>query len=123
MRLEVLRPQHLSHSLLIIAIEADFQPIHPPDAIKENLDPSKHLGKLAGELPEEKKEAVPEPQPQAAPAQSQAVAAAPQPFEKPPLDQILSLHDFEAVARATMNRRAWNYYSSGADDEITMVSS
>jgi hypothetical protein len=40
---------------------------------------------------------------------------------KPPLEEILSLHDFEAVARRTMNRRGWNYYSSGADDEITMV--
>jgi L-lactate dehydrogenase (cytochrome) len=37
------------------------------------------------------------------------------------LEEVLSLHDFEAVARRTMNRRGWNYYSSGADDEITMV--
>lgn len=46
--------------------------------------------------------------------------AAPQPYVKPDLSEILSLHDFEAVARHTMNRRGWNYYSSGADDEITM---
>lgn len=39
---------------------------------------------------------------------------------KPHLEQILSLHDFEAVARRTMARRGWNYYSSGADDEITL---
>lgn len=43
-----------------------------------------------------------------------------EPYTKPPLGQILSLHDFEAVARMTMSRRGWNYYSSGADDEITM---
>jgi len=58
-------------------------------------------------------------------------------YVKPDIEEILSLHDFEAVARRTMNRRGWNYYSSyvaslilppseltrvrGADDEITMV--
>jgi L-lactate dehydrogenase (cytochrome) len=39
----------------------------------------------------------------------------------PPLDEILSLHDFEALAKETMSDKAWAYYSSGADDEITMV--
>ncbi|KAJ9101654.1 hypothetical protein QFC20_005187 [Naganishia adeliensis] len=38
----------------------------------------------------------------------------------PPLDEILSLHDFEALAKETMSDKAWAYYSSGADDEITM---
>ena len=41
----------------------------------------------------------------------------------PPLDEILSLHDFEALAKETMSDKAWAYYSSGADDEITMVRS
>lgn len=45
----------------------------------------------------------------------------PEEYVKPHIEEILSLHDFEAVARRTMNRRGWNYYSSGADDEITMV--
>eukprot|EP00035_Acanthoeca_spectabilis_P025942 m.460580 g.460580 ORF g.460580 m.460580 type:complete len:520 (-) comp22071_c0_seq1:63-1622(-) len=38
----------------------------------------------------------------------------------PPIDTMLSLFDIEAVARTVMNPTAWNYYSSGADDEITM---
>jgi L-lactate dehydrogenase (cytochrome) len=55
----------------------------------------------------------------------------------PPLDEILNLHDFEvrarsvpfrargtlnvrqAIARLTLTDKAWAYYSSAADDEIT----
>lgn len=39
---------------------------------------------------------------------------------KPHLETVLSLHDFEAIAKRTMKEKAWAYYSSGADDEITM---
>jgi L-lactate dehydrogenase (cytochrome) len=38
----------------------------------------------------------------------------------PPLNQCYNLSDFEYVAKAVMKRGAWGYYSSGADDEITM---
>lgn len=38
---------------------------------------------------------------------------------RPPLDEILNLHDFEAIARQVMRDKAWAYYSSAADDEIT----
>jgi len=42
------------------------------------------------------------------------------PGELPPLGHVLNAHDFELAARAVMPSLAWNYYSSGADDEITM---
>lgn len=38
----------------------------------------------------------------------------------PILEQCYNLLDFEAVAKHVMKRTAWAYYSSGADDEITM---
>ena len=56
---------------------------------------------------------------------------------RPPLSEILNLHDFEvssarlsrpvthptlakqAIARQVMPEKAWAYYSSAADDEIT----
>lgn len=38
----------------------------------------------------------------------------------PILEQCYNLLDFEAVAKQVMKRTAWAYYSSGADDEITM---
>jgi L-lactate dehydrogenase (cytochrome) len=43
--------------------------------------------------------------------------------EIPPLEAILNLHDMEAVAQRAMiasgKKHAWDYYSSGADDELT----
>ena len=41
---------------------------------------------------------------------------------KPILEQCYNLMDFEAVARHTMKKTAWAYYSSGADDEIVSKS-
>ncbi|KAH8828420.1 hypothetical protein DL96DRAFT_1709707 [Flagelloscypha sp. PMI_526] len=38
---------------------------------------------------------------------------------RPALDEILNLHDFEAIAREVLPDKAWAYYSSAADDEIT----
>ncbi|WOO80654.1 Cytochrome b2, mitochondrial [Vanrija pseudolonga] len=100
----------------------EYEPIHPPSAIKENLEPGKHIGQLIpGTLPEEAKAEEAAPAAAAPASSSQAVVlAAPEPYVKPHLGEILSLHDFETVARETMTRRGWNYYSSGADDEITM---
>ncbi len=39
---------------------------------------------------------------------------------RPPIDEILNLHDFEAVAKAVLPAKAWAYYSSGGEDEITI---
>lgn len=39
---------------------------------------------------------------------------------KPNLGQMYNLMDFEFVARHTMEKTAWGYYSSGCDDEISM---
>ena len=40
--------------------------------------------------------------------------------EAPSLDTCLNLYDFEAIASRTMKKAGWAYYSSGADDEITL---
>ncbi|MCL4418494.1 hypothetical protein M1146_00145 [Patescibacteria group bacterium] len=39
---------------------------------------------------------------------------------KPPLSTMLNLFDFEAIASKVMEHEGWSYYSSGADDEITL---
>lgn len=38
----------------------------------------------------------------------------------PGISHIYNLHDFEYVAKHTMEKTAWSYYSSGADDEIAL---
>ncbi|KXT09264.1 hypothetical protein AC579_2133 [Pseudocercospora musae] len=88
----------------------EYEPIHPPDTLDKYLDKSKHLGEVNMQTveKEEKEE---------------------DPFEierqerikhMPILEQCYNLMDFEAVARRVMKKTAWAYYSSGADDEITM---
>ena len=37
----------------------------------------------------------------------------------PPLDQLLNTFDFKAAASKCMAVQGWNYYISGAEDEIT----
>ncbi|RKO91167.1 cytochrome b2, mitochondrial precursor [Blyttiomyces helicus] len=39
---------------------------------------------------------------------------------KPPLSAMFNSFDFESVARQTLHPEAWAYYSSGADDELTL---
>lgn len=39
---------------------------------------------------------------------------------KPPLSEVFRVSDFEYIAKKTLSPTAWCYYSSGADDEITL---
>ncbi|OCH90591.1 hypothetical protein OBBRIDRAFT_754729 [Obba rivulosa] len=39
---------------------------------------------------------------------------------KPPIDRVLNLRVMEEAAKSVMSSRAWDYYSSGSDDEITL---
>ncbi|KAJ7639200.1 FMN-dependent dehydrogenase-domain-containing protein [Roridomyces roridus] len=87
----------------------EYEPIHPPDAITNNLPPEKHLGpvepdtveKVVVEITDEEK------------ARQERMDS------RPPLTEILNLHDFESIARQVLTDKAWAYYSSAADDEIT----
>ncbi|KAL4918986.1 FMN-dependent dehydrogenase-domain-containing protein [Aspergillus aurantiobrunneus] len=88
----------------------EFDPIHPPDTLDKYLDQSKHLGEVdMATVTQEVKAHDPE-------------EAARQEWiqRMPSLQACYNLLDFETVARNVMKKTAWAYYSSGADDEITM---
>ncbi|BGP52935.1 hypothetical protein JCM8202_004016 [Rhodotorula sphaerocarpa] len=87
-----------------------YEPIHPPGTLEQYLPKEKHLGPvdLTGMEIKPKEET------------SEEKARKQRAEEKPPLDECLSLYDFEAVAKSVLPVGAWAYYSSGADDEITM---
>ncbi|CAJ2501937.1 Uu.00g047900.m01.CDS01 [Anthostomella pinea] len=89
---------------------AEFEPIHPPDTLDKYLDKSKHLGLVDMNTVVKAEE---EEDPEEA-DRLQRVE------DKPLLSQCYNLMDFEAVAKNTMKRGAWGYYSSAADDEITL---
>ncbi|KAJ7772058.1 glyoxylate dehydrogenase [Mycena maculata] len=88
---------------------AAYEPIHPPDMISSNLPPEKHIGIAAAGTNAHKG-------PQTEEQKQREILLA----SRPPLDEILNLHDFEAVARAVLPDKAWAYYSSASDDEIAI---
>ncbi|KAJ6621231.1 FMN-dependent dehydrogenase-domain-containing protein [Mycena sp. CBHHK59/15] len=76
-----------------------YEPIHPPDALEKNLPSSKqNRKKTQDEVRVEK-----------------ALS------ERPPLGRLLSLADMEDVARKVLSHKAEAYYSSAADDQISMT--
>ncbi|KAL7628913.1 Cytochrome b2, mitochondrial precursor [Parahypoxylon ruwenzoriense] len=89
---------------------AEFDPIHPPDTLDKYLDKSKHLGPvdMSTVAKVEEKE-----DPEEAERQKRIA-------DKPQLSQCYNLMDFESVAKSVMKKAAWGYYSSAADDEITL---
>ncbi|EJF66571.1 FMN-dependent dehydrogenase-domain-containing protein [Dichomitus squalens] len=91
-----------------------YEPIHPPDALDKNLPPEKHLGELDSAAASAVKEAE---QSRKKTKDELRVEAAQQ--AKPPLSRILSLWDIEDVARKVLSYKAWAYYSSAADEELT----
>lgn len=87
-----------------------YEPIHPPDTLDKFLDKSKHLGDVdMGSVEVEEKEESPEEK-----ERQERIK------RMPILEQCYNLLDFESVARRVMKKQAWAYYSSGADDEVTM---
>ncbi|KAI3605017.1 mitochondrial cytochrome [Moniliophthora roreri] len=87
-----------------------YEPIHPPNAITDNLPIEKHIGAIDPSTVKKVVKEVSETE-----KKRQALLAA-----RPPLDEILNLHDFEAVAKTVLPDKAWAYYSSASDDEITI---
>ena len=105
---------------------AAFLEAHPEDIMKLTLGPAGLAKSFVGQV---------DMSTMPLQTKSKAAAAAPAPAPPagagdfvdgdgvPPLDAILNLHDLEAVAQRVMvakgKKQAWDYYSSGADDELT----
>ncbi|KAJ3030854.1 UNVERIFIED_CONTAM: hypothetical protein HDU68_007497 [Siphonaria sp. JEL0065] len=83
-----------------------FSQYHPQDLIEKVLPPQLCIG-------------VVDPDSSPVP-RKEAVVVKRDGSGKPGLGSILNAFDFEAIARATMKPEAWAYYSSGAEDEITL---
>ncbi|KAI0013118.1 FMN-dependent dehydrogenase-domain-containing protein [Xylariaceae sp. FL0662B] len=88
----------------------EFDPIHPRDTLDKYLDTSKHLGTVDMSTVAKVEE---EEDPEESERQKRIQ-------DKPLITQCYNLMDFEAVAKNVMKRTAWAYYSSAADDEITL---
>ena len=106
---------------------AAFDPIHPKDIVKLLPDSAfKGLVDPTTIRPEDRAAAPTEEASTTVPSASSQTSLMSLPatpaftFVKPPLEHMLNTMDFETVARFCMKKEGWDYYASGADDEITL---
>ncbi|PPQ98738.1 hypothetical protein CVT26_010038 [Gymnopilus dilepis] len=93
-----------------------YDPIHPPDALDKNLPPTKHLGpidsKAADVIAKERSSLA---------LTKDEIRVEEARKRMPPLRRILNLTDMEKVAEQILSHKAFAYYSSASDDEITNI--
>ncbi|GAA5893659.1 FMN-dependent alpha-hydroxy acid dehydrogenase [Sporobolomyces salmoneus] len=80
-----------------------YEEVHPPGTIENNLPKDKHLGPVDMSTVDKVVEKVEERSKQ----------------EGPSLVNCLNLDDFEKAAEQMLKTKAWAYYRSAADDELT----
>lgn len=86
-----------------------YNKIHPKGTIENFLPKEKQLGTLMGDAP--KIEIVLDEKEKHRLELLQHL---------PALSRIQNIYDFEHIASKVLSEQAWNYYSCGAEDEITM---
>lgn len=112
-------PSHPGGSKIILQLAGtdateEYDPIHPPGTLEESLPPSAKLGAFdESTLPKVEQSPEQTGTPAKSPAQEQA--------EDSPdtLEDCLNLDDLEALATKKINRKAWGYYYSAADDLLS----
>lgn len=85
----------------------DFDPVHPPGTIEENLKPEANLGQVNPET-------LPSPistSPKETPCDDHDYL--------PPLESLLNLDEIEEEATKRLSRKAWAYYFSASDDLVS----
>lgn len=104
-----------------------FNQIHPPDIIERLLPPSVLLGAVEGadvikklDLAATTSAAIPLLSVKGERPQVHGKALEAGKLTPPPLSQILNLDEFEVFAKQSISKQAWAYYSSAADDEMTV---
>ncbi|GKT54876.1 L-lactate dehydrogenase [Colletotrichum tofieldiae] len=102
-------PSHPGGSKIIVKLSGkdatdEYDPIHPPGILEENLKPENCLGTVDPE-------SLALLQPAPAKAESQ------KPKEGPPrLETLLNIEEIEEAATKIIPRKAWAYYFSASDD-------
>ncbi|KAJ5902822.1 hypothetical protein N7495_003350 [Penicillium taxi] len=81
----------------------EFDPIHPPGTLEEDLKPEACLGTVD-------KSTLPT---------KETPAAKQEPTGPPPMEELLNLNEIEDVATKQVSQRAWAYYYSASDDKVT----
>ncbi|KAI1773991.1 FMN-dependent dehydrogenase-domain-containing protein [Hypoxylon cercidicola] len=105
-------PSHPGGSKIILQLSGrdateEYDPIHPPGTLEENLKPEAKLGRI---------------DPQTLVQTGEAAAAKDEKKDiegPPPLESLLNLNEIEEVATKLMPHKAWAYYYSSSDDTFS----
>ncbi|KAH8675784.1 FMN-dependent dehydrogenase-domain-containing protein [Xylariales sp. PMI_506] len=105
-------PNHPGGSKIILQLAGtdateEYDPIHPPGLLEENLKPEAKLGKIDPQ-------SLSQPKKQDAQNVKQADV-------DPPLASLLNLDEIEALATKKISKKAWSYYYSASDDMFSKV--
>ncbi|EFW98769.1 mitochondrial fmn-dependent dehydrogenase [Grosmannia clavigera kw1407] len=92
--------------------------VHAPSLIGASLEASQHLGVVDEDsvTPQWRSATVSADVDEGPGRQGRGGAAASQ---KPPLDSVINLQDFEDIARAVLPPQAWAYISTGSNDNVS----
>lgn len=83
----------------------EYDPIHPPGTLEENLKPEACLGTVNPDsLPK---------------AEAQPETAGEEDEGPPPMESLLNLNEIEEVATKNVSKKAWAYYFSASDDKFS----
>ncbi|OCK80169.1 putative mitochondrial cytochrome b2 [Lepidopterella palustris CBS 459.81] len=106
-------PEHPGGSKIILQLAGtdateEYDPIHPPGTLEENLSASAKLGTIdPATLPSTEKS------PGSEPAQGEEESG------PPDLENLLNLDEVEQAATKQLSRKAWAYYFSAGDDLLS----
>lgn len=97
-------------------VTAIFKPLHAKGTLEKYIKPEWYIGNLTKPMPDDLIS------PPYTPGETPEAITVKENLRKhlPTLNNIINLYDFEKLASKILSNQAWAYYSSGADDEISM---
>ncbi|KAI1376352.1 FMN-dependent dehydrogenase-domain-containing protein [Hypoxylon crocopeplum] len=106
-------PSHPGGSKIILQLAGrdateEYDPIHPPGTLEENLKPEAKLGRI-------------DPKTLVQTSNSGAKEEKKDVEGPPPMESLLNLNEIEEVATKRMPEKAWAYYYSSSDDTFSKL--
>lgn len=106
-------PKHPGGDKIIVSnagqdVTEIFESLHAKGLLEKMLKPSQHVGSLDPSTAPAKSPEIEEEERRTTEARAKL----------PPLSHVLNLNEFEELSRGVLNKTAWAYYRSAADDEF-----
>ncbi len=113
-------PSHPGGSKVILQLAGqdateDYDPIHPPGMLEENLKPEAKLGRVDPQTLGQADESAAAKGGQGKNEKTDGAGAG----SPPPMETLLNLDEIEEVATRQISEKAWAYYYSASDDMAT----